>query len=771
MSPSDQSIVHRVLSGDTDAFGTLVDRYSSRVYGVIFEVVRRVEDAEDISQEVFCKAFEQIGQLRESRKFGAWLGRLASNMAIDWVRDRRMKRRAEELLEGDATEGTIAFPPYHRTPEQLLDSSENMRMLWKSLDRLTPELRRTVVLFHIQGCSYKDIAQFLDMRRSTVKMRLYRAKVALRRELEVLHLEEARLETTQARQMKKTVMTALPLLPLLEPPAASASPAHPSWERVLKWGPSVGLAGLIGLAGFELEKKWNSQDEDNSPAGSGLRIRREVVELPGISVTAFPAKPQAGQQVRLEFAGPELPASEYAELHYIVELSAVQDNVIPMTWDGESWTAELTIPEQAAVVLYYPTTQMKGQEKLNWRGVHTRARLFAQFRYALLVHTEHGDPVRGAVHALSKHALKRGASAAEILELLENEVRRYPDNFEAQGYRLEKMALAGEGDRVELIRASLEDRFKDEPEYLYWSAQGDRGSIQNLVELVRRFPQHTLAPVAQFEYAIALSAAGEPGLAAEAFREFVERFPDGRRAHHAFRRFLTLTAQTDQGLALSIADSLIEGVFELSPGDRTDSDPFFVVAGVLPEALARAVEVELLMGKGDSEGVERASDELISSGVPDPYPYLYVGERLAQGLRGFLLPGTQYKTNPELAHRVLEAGEPFLEVSAIDRLPGFTKGRSENGKRIEVVKFFVRQLQRRYAKALSDRYLAQKEYDKAMSVLGRDVFFQEEESQFLDWDLQGVYLNLARAYRAQGSWKKAQNAYFLARKALRANIW
>ena len=188
MAEKDSELVRRTLEGDTDAFGTLVKRYVKLVHGVIFEAVRRPEEVDDLSQDVFCKAYLELTNLREHAKFAPWLARMAGNTSTDWLRSQQVRRRPQ--LEGVVREGVLEaiLPPPQREKraDQEMIQKEDFAVLMEALERVKPEYRRVLILFHIEGCSYDQICRFLGLSFATVKMRLYKGKKLLREEFEAL---------------------------------------------------------------------------------------------------------------------------------------------------------------------------------------------------------------------------------------------------------------------------------------------------------------------------------------------------------------------------------------------------------------------------------------------------------------------------------------------------------------------------------------------------------------------------------------------------------
>lgn len=166
---SDVALVLRCRSGDRHAFETLLVRYQSKVFGAAYRVLSHREDAIDVTQTAFLHAYERLGQFDTSQSFSAWIYRIAVNEALDQVRGKPQSESYEDDVPGER-EG----------PEQLADRDASDAALQEALMHLKLEYRTVIVLKHLQGCSYDEIAQVLDCPVKTVKSRLFTARQALR---------------------------------------------------------------------------------------------------------------------------------------------------------------------------------------------------------------------------------------------------------------------------------------------------------------------------------------------------------------------------------------------------------------------------------------------------------------------------------------------------------------------------------------------------------------------------------------------------------------
>lgn len=185
---TDQEVVLLARDGREAAYRELVRRYERPIFSLLFRMVRDRELAEDLSQETFVKALNAIDSYRPEYKFSSWIFKIANNAAIDHLRRRELDTLS---LEGS---------PHAETPEavqatalQLGDRSENAldiveakelgSAIEAAIGRLRPEYRSCILLRHVEGLAYEEIAQTLDLPLGTVKTYIHRARNELRETL------------------------------------------------------------------------------------------------------------------------------------------------------------------------------------------------------------------------------------------------------------------------------------------------------------------------------------------------------------------------------------------------------------------------------------------------------------------------------------------------------------------------------------------------------------------------------------------------------------
>ena len=177
----DKHILAQARRGELDAFEELVRRYEKRVYAIALRSAGSPEDAADITQDVFLRAWRSIESFRGDSGLSTWLFRITMNICVDHARHRQTQPQTMALTNDEDEERPIHDTA--PTPEEHLDNSELGRELAAALDEVSEEHRRIVLLRDVSGMSYTEIAEILEISEGTVKSRLARARIALRKVL------------------------------------------------------------------------------------------------------------------------------------------------------------------------------------------------------------------------------------------------------------------------------------------------------------------------------------------------------------------------------------------------------------------------------------------------------------------------------------------------------------------------------------------------------------------------------------------------------------
>lgn len=184
---TDQELVGQVVEGDGTAFATIVLRHQDRLYNTVYRLVGSAEDARDLVQDTFIKAYENLSSFRGGSSLYTWLFRIAVNTSLS----HRRKRKWVQLGspggdDGDANPGANLEDPASPDPAEGLVTAETERMVQEAISSLDDEHRTVVVLRDIQHCDYHEIAEILEVPTGTVKSRLHRARLMLRDKLKPL---------------------------------------------------------------------------------------------------------------------------------------------------------------------------------------------------------------------------------------------------------------------------------------------------------------------------------------------------------------------------------------------------------------------------------------------------------------------------------------------------------------------------------------------------------------------------------------------------------
>jgi RNA polymerase sigma-70 factor (ECF subfamily) len=173
-------IVQKVLKGDVNAFEKLVLEYEKSVYNIALRMTGNSEDASDMTQEAFIKAYNSLQSFRGDSKFSVWLYRIATNVCLDFLRSRSRKPTVSLSMEdNDGEEVELDVADESQSPELLLDRQMTRESVRRGLETLTPEYRQILLLREIQGLSYDEISQVLGLEVGTVKSRIFRARKKL----------------------------------------------------------------------------------------------------------------------------------------------------------------------------------------------------------------------------------------------------------------------------------------------------------------------------------------------------------------------------------------------------------------------------------------------------------------------------------------------------------------------------------------------------------------------------------------------------------------
>jgi RNA polymerase sigma-70 factor, ECF subfamily len=174
--------IHRCQQGDPQAFEEILKLYEKKVYNLTYRMMGNHEDANDLAQEAFIRVYQSIDQFRGDARFSTWLYRIATNVCLDELR-KRSRRQAESLDEPVLTQdGSVMreIPDWSDNPEEALNRREIQTMVQTGIQSLPEEQKIALILRDLQGHTYEEIAEMLDISLGTVKSRINRGRMALK---------------------------------------------------------------------------------------------------------------------------------------------------------------------------------------------------------------------------------------------------------------------------------------------------------------------------------------------------------------------------------------------------------------------------------------------------------------------------------------------------------------------------------------------------------------------------------------------------------------
>ena len=297
MQQSDAQLIQRVLQGDQEAFSSLVRKYQKGVHALAWRKISDFHIAQEITQDAFLTAYQKLRTLKNHNQFAGWLYVIAANLSRDWLRKNRIP--VESLDTDDSNEVDKVSYSQYVAEKQEAEADENRREVVKELLKKLPESERTVMTLHYLGeMTIKAISEFLGVSQNTVKSRLSRARIRLRKEEDVIqqHLGSFQLPDNLADNIMQEVSRMAPVPPAVSKPVA---PLAISAASALLIFLMMGV-GTQYLSRFQKPYSFNATSEPtvelidavfvlDSPAKPAVRSQAGSSVLPGKS-------PGAGQK-------------------------------------------------------------------------------------------------------------------------------------------------------------------------------------------------------------------------------------------------------------------------------------------------------------------------------------------------------------------------------------------------------------------------------------------------------------------------------------------
>ncbi len=190
----DKQLVGLCRRGDERAARELVERFQRPVFSIVYRMVRDRERAEDLTQETFVRTFNNLDRYDRSYKFSSWLFKIAYNLTVDHLRKKELRtisiHGSPDAVTADQQEATsVTLESYEEAPDVRLESLELAGQLEEAIGQLRAEYRTAILLRHVEGRAYEEIADIMDIPLGTVKTYIFRARRQLREDLSDLHEE------------------------------------------------------------------------------------------------------------------------------------------------------------------------------------------------------------------------------------------------------------------------------------------------------------------------------------------------------------------------------------------------------------------------------------------------------------------------------------------------------------------------------------------------------------------------------------------------------
>ena len=181
---TDSILINQAKSGDDQAYDKLLNKYRNSVYNLVYRMVRDIQEAEDLTQEAFIKAFNSLAQFNEEYAFSTWLYKIATNNCIDFFRKRKLQTLSlDKPIQYKDSEIHHEIPDPELNPEKNILASERTSIIREAIETLPEKYYTAIILRHTEEKSYEEIAEILHLPIGTVKARIFRAREMLNKAL------------------------------------------------------------------------------------------------------------------------------------------------------------------------------------------------------------------------------------------------------------------------------------------------------------------------------------------------------------------------------------------------------------------------------------------------------------------------------------------------------------------------------------------------------------------------------------------------------------
>ena len=177
---TDEELVEKVKKGDADVYEKIIQKYQSKVFGLIYNMTKNQNDIEDLAQEVFIKIYKNLGKFKGESSLYTWIYKITVNLCLDEMKKRKNVIYLDEKIEVDDGEVNRELPSEDKSQEKLYEEKELQEKLHNCINKLPEKQKVMIVLRDIKGFSYEEISKITDVKLGTVKSQINRARLKLK---------------------------------------------------------------------------------------------------------------------------------------------------------------------------------------------------------------------------------------------------------------------------------------------------------------------------------------------------------------------------------------------------------------------------------------------------------------------------------------------------------------------------------------------------------------------------------------------------------------
>lgn len=177
---TDEELVEKVKKGDADVYEKIIQKYQSKVFGLIYNMTKNQNEIEDLAQEVFIKIYKNLGKFKGDSSLYTWIYKITVNLCLDEMKKRKNVIYLDEKIEVDDGEVNGELPSEDKSQEELYEEKELQEKLHNCINKLPEKQRVMIVLRDIKGFSYEEISKITDVKLGTVKSQINRARLKLK---------------------------------------------------------------------------------------------------------------------------------------------------------------------------------------------------------------------------------------------------------------------------------------------------------------------------------------------------------------------------------------------------------------------------------------------------------------------------------------------------------------------------------------------------------------------------------------------------------------